>query len=62
MQALAASHPDIVPADVLALEAGRGLRAAECATLLDGWLRQVSAREILNTKPGDGLHPVPFLR
>ena len=32
------------------------------STVLDGWLRQVSAREILNTKPGDGLHPVPFLR
>ena len=45
MQALAASHPDIVPADVLALEAGRGLRAAECATLLDGWLRRLARQE-----------------
>jgi uncharacterized protein (DUF1501 family) len=32
------------------------------ATVLDGWLRRVPAAEILNTKPGDGLHPVPFLR
>ena len=32
------------------------------STVLDGWLRQVPAREILNTKPSDGLHPVPFLR
>src|SRR5438094_3651521 len=45
MQALAASHPDIVPADVLALDAGRGLRAAECATLLDGYLRRLARQE-----------------
>ncbi|HUE30439.1 MAG TPA: HNH endonuclease signature motif containing protein [Verrucomicrobiae bacterium] len=45
MQALAASHPDIVPADVLALEAGRGLRAPECATLLDGYLRRLARQE-----------------
>jgi len=45
MQALAASPPDIVPADVLAFEAGRGLRAAECATLLDGYLRRLARQE-----------------
>jgi uncharacterized protein (DUF1501 family) len=32
------------------------------STVLDGWLRQVPAAEILNTRPADGLHPVPFLR
>jgi len=32
------------------------------STVLDGWLRQVPAAEILGTRPGDGLHPVPFLR
>jgi uncharacterized protein (DUF1501 family) len=32
------------------------------STVLDGWLRRVPAAEILNTRPGDGLHPVPFLR
>ena len=32
------------------------------STVLDGWLRRVPARDILNTKPSDGLHPVPFLR
>src|SRR3989442_2701439 len=37
--------PDIVPADVLALDAGRGLRAAECATLLDGYLRRLARQE-----------------
>src|SRR5213076_662888 len=37
--------PDIVPADVLAADAGRGLRAAECATLLDGYLRRLARQE-----------------
>ena len=32
------------------------------STVLDGWLQRVSAREILGTKPTDGLHPVEFLR
>ena len=32
------------------------------STVLDGWLRRVPAADILNTRPGDGLHPVPFLR
>jgi uncharacterized protein (DUF1501 family) len=32
------------------------------ATVLDGWLAQVPAREVLGTKPADGLHPVGFLR
>jgi uncharacterized protein (DUF1501 family) len=32
------------------------------STVLDGWLRQVPAREVLGTKPADGLHPVEFLR
>jgi uncharacterized protein (DUF1501 family) len=32
------------------------------ATVLDGWLRQVPASEVLGTKPSDGLHPVGFLR
>jgi uncharacterized protein (DUF1501 family) len=32
------------------------------STVLDGWLRQVPAAEVLGTKPGDGLHPVGFLR
>src|SRR5437667_10959815 len=45
MQALAASHPAIVPADVLALEAGRGLRPAEWSTLLDGWLRRLARQQ-----------------
>src|SRR5438093_531434 len=40
-----AAHPDIVPADVLAADAGRGLRAAECATLLDGYLRRLARQE-----------------
>src|SRR5207253_4265652 len=35
-----AVHPDIVPSDVLALEAARGLRAADCALMLDGYLRR----------------------
>src|SRR5437762_10052482 len=33
------------PADVLAADAGRGLRAAECATLLDGYLRRLARQE-----------------
>jgi len=32
------------------------------STVLDRWLGQVSAREVLGTKPADGLHPVEFLR
>src|SRR5439155_1691486 len=40
-----AVHPDIVPADVLAADAGRGLRAAECATMLDGYLRRLARQE-----------------
>ncbi|MEW6477226.1 MAG: DUF1501 domain-containing protein [Actinomycetota bacterium] len=32
------------------------------STVLDGWLRQVPAREVLGTRPADGLHPVEFLR
>jgi uncharacterized protein (DUF1501 family) len=32
------------------------------STVLDGWLRQVPAREVLGTKAADGLHPVEFLR
>src|SRR5438876_11948800 len=37
--------PDIVPADVLAADAARGLAAAECATLLDGYLRRLAPQE-----------------
>jgi|SRR5438034_6635925 len=49
-----AVHPDIVPADVLAADAGRGLMAAECATMLDGYLRrrarqEARARRVLGT-------------
>src|SRR5204863_2226329 len=49
-----AAHPNIVPADVLAADAGRGLRAAECATMLDGYLRRLvrqeaRARRVLGT-------------
>src|SRR5437870_9410101 len=40
-----AAHPDIVPADVLAADAGRGLAAAECATMLDGYLRRLARQE-----------------
>src|SRR6058998_1375222 len=40
-----AVHPDIVPTDVLAVDAGRGLRAAECATMLDGYLRRLARQE-----------------
>src|SRR5438046_4088810 len=40
-----AAHPDIVPADVLAADAGRGLRAAECAATLDGYLRRLARQE-----------------
>ena len=32
------------------------------ATVLDGWLRRVPSADVLGTKPGDGLHPVGFLR
>jgi uncharacterized protein (DUF1501 family) len=32
------------------------------STVLDRWLGQVSAREVLGTKPADGLRPVEFLR
>jgi uncharacterized protein (DUF1501 family) len=32
------------------------------STVLDGWLRQVPAREVLGTRAADGLHPVEFLR
>jgi uncharacterized protein (DUF1501 family) len=32
------------------------------SSVLDGWLRQVPAREVLGTRPADGLHPVEFLR
>src|SRR5439155_24959743 len=54
-----AAHPDIVPADVLAADAGRGLAAAECATMLDGYLRRLArqearARRVLGTL-GPGL-------
>ena len=49
-----AAHPDIVPADVLAADAGRGLRAADCALMLDGYLRRLvrqeaRARRVLGT-------------
>jgi len=49
-----AVHPDIVPSDVLALEAARGLRARDCALVLDGYLRRLvrqeaRARRILGT-------------
>src|SRR5438552_16870086 len=37
--------PDIVPADVLAADASRGLRATECAILLDGYLRRLARQE-----------------
>ena len=40
-----AAHPDIVPADVLAADAGRGLAAADCATTLDGYLRRLARQE-----------------
>src|SRR5207253_6883914 len=57
MEACSASgavHPDIVPSDVLALEAARGLRAGDCALVLDGYLRRLvrqeaRARRILGT-------------
>jgi uncharacterized protein (DUF1501 family) len=32
------------------------------STVLDGWLQKVPAAEVLGTKPGDGLHPIGFLR
>jgi uncharacterized protein (DUF1501 family) len=32
------------------------------STILDGWLGKVPAAEVLATLPGDGLHPVGFLR
>jgi uncharacterized protein (DUF1501 family) len=32
------------------------------STVLDGWLQRVPARDVLGTKPADGLHPVEFLR
>jgi len=49
-----AVHPDIVPTDVLAADAGRGLRAADCALMLDGYLRRLvrqeaRARRVLGT-------------
>src|SRR5437899_11505750 len=49
-----AVHPDIVPSDVLALEGARGLRAADCALMLDGYLRRLvrqeaRARRVLGT-------------
>src|SRR5437867_12431084 len=49
-----AAHPDIVPSDVLALEAARGLGAADCALMLDGYLRRLvrqeaRARRVLGT-------------
>src|SRR5438046_3023583 len=40
-----AVHPDIVPTDVLAADAGRGLMAADCATMLDGYLRRLARQE-----------------
>src|SRR2546426_8772472 len=40
-----AVHPDIVPTDVLAVDAGRGLRAADCALMLDGYLRRLTGQE-----------------
>src|SRR2546428_9395816 len=57
MEACSASgavHPDIVPADVLALEAARGLGAGDCALMLDGYLRRLvrqeaRARRVLGT-------------
>src|SRR6059036_3513331 len=57
MEARSASeavHPDIVPSDVLALEAARGLKAGECALMLDGYLRRLvrqeaRARRVLGT-------------
>src|SRR6266581_1927461 len=57
MEACSASgavHPDIVPSDVLALEAARGLRAGKCALMLDGYLRRLvrqeaRARRVLGT-------------
>src|SRR2546422_8738907 len=48
MEACSASgvvHPDIVPSDVLALEAARGLGAADCALMLDGYLRRLVRQE-----------------
>src|SRR5438046_832366 len=49
-----AVHPDIVPSDVLALEAARGLRAGDCSLMLDGYLRRLvrqeaRARRVLGT-------------
>src|SRR5436190_327576 len=46
--------PDIVPADVLAADASRGLRATKCALMLDGYLRRLvrqeaRARRVLGT-------------
>src|SRR5436190_18820879 len=38
-------HPDIDPSDVLALEAARGLRAGDCALMLDGYLRRLVRQE-----------------
>jgi uncharacterized protein (DUF1501 family) len=32
------------------------------STVLDGWLQKVPAADVLGTKPGDGLHPIGFLR
>src|SRR5258705_2815291 len=57
MEARSASgavHPDIVPSDVLALEAAPGLRAEDCALMLDGSLRRLvrqesRARRVLGT-------------
>src|SRR2546426_4292102 len=40
-----AVHRDIAPTDVLAANAGRGLRAADCALMLDGSLRRLTGQE-----------------
>src|SRR5690242_18583840 len=41
----AAPTPSTVPADLLAADAGRGLSAADCAVLLDGYLRRLARQE-----------------
>jgi uncharacterized protein (DUF1501 family) len=57
-------HPGL---DASALDENKNLvRSVEFrevyATVLDGWLRRVPSADILGTMPGDGLHPVSFLR
>jgi uncharacterized protein (DUF1501 family) len=57
-------HPGLEPA---ALDEDKNLvRTVEFreaySTVLDGWLRRAPSAEVLGTKPGEGLHPVGFLR